>query len=397
MRFSFPKTRDHHKAISIAVFSIGAFGGIYFFLPKLSTVEYSADLALAATTTMVKPWAATHVSTPEPLKALYLTSWVAGSKSLREPVLSLLQSTEANAVVIDIKDYTGNISFPLDDPALKGAVENRIPDIRTLIESLHEKHIYVIGRVAVFQDPFMVKHHPEVAVKRKSDPSVVWKDYKGISWIDAGSQEYWNYMITLGKAAYKEGFDEINFDYIRFPSDGDMTDVYYPVSNGMAKSEVLEHFFQYLHEGFAGTGIKISADIFGMTTTNSDDLGIGQVLEKALPYFDAIAPMVYPSHYPTGFINLKNPAAHPYEVIKFSMDHAVLRASTTPLKLRPWLQDFNLGAVYTPEMIRAEKKAVYDSGLTSWMMWNAASKYTKAALDSRVSQVTDEAAAAVAR
>ena len=195
------------------------------------------------------------------------------------------------------------------------------------------------------------------------------------------------YAVVLAREAYSIGFDEINFDYIRFPSDGDMADIYFPFSEqfihqdtGWGKAGVLRGFFSYLKRELKKDSITISADLFGMTTTNKDDLNIGQVLEDALPNFDYIAPMVYPSHYPPTFIGFANPAEKPYEVVKYSMDEAVRRASTTPLKLRPWLQDFDLGAVYTPEMVRAQIQAVYDSGLTSWMLWDAANTYTQGAL-----------------
>ncbi len=364
-----------------AFFAIVIFSLLYFFIPSLSVLEYHVDIVSASTTPIQKPWVVTHIKIPEPVKGIYMTSWVAGSKALREGVVALVDSSEVNSIVIDIKDYSGRISFKTDNPILASAVENRIPDIRDFIESLHKKNIYVIGRIAVFQDPYMVKLHPEMAVKKGSNHAEVWKDYKGISWIDAGAEEYWQYIVELGKAAYAEGFDELNFDYIRFPSDGNMRDIYYPYSHGVVKPDVIENFFKYIHEGLDGRGIKMSADLFGMTATNSDDLNIGQVLERALPYFDAIAPMIYSSHYPTGFMGYKNPASMPYEVVKFSMDKAVERSSTTPGKIRPWLQDFNLGAIYTEAMVRAQKKAAYDAGATSWMMWNAASKYTKAAFD----------------
>ncbi|MBU4057764.1 putative glycoside hydrolase [Patescibacteria group bacterium] len=259
----------------------------------------------------------------------------------------------------------------------------------------------------------MVKKRPDLAVKRASDGSV-WKDHKGISWLDAGSKEVWDYVIAIGQESYRIGFDELNFDYIRFPSDGNMNDIYYPLSeekiladeeNG--KAIVIENFFRYLSKKLKKTtGVTLSADLFGMVTTNSDDLNIGQVLERALPYFDFIAPMVYPSHYPKTFLGLSNPAAYPYGVVKYSMDFAVKRAvefdnigvatttatatmattkftketSKSVKKLRPWLQDFDLGATYTAEMVRKQIQATYDSGLTSWMLWDAANTYTENAL-----------------
>ncbi len=353
---------------------------VYIVLPVFSATNYVAS-EMATTSLIQKPWQATHIQTPKVVKALYLSSWVAGSPKLRKDPVALAESTEINSLVIDIKDSTGQISFKTENPDLKFAVENRIPDLKEFIEYLHSKNIYVIGRIAVFQDPLMVKKMPEIAVKKNSEKTSVWEDYKGISWIDAGSKKYWEYIVSVGKEARYQGFDELNFDYIRFPSDGNMEDVYYPESNGLEKPTVIRNFFNYLHQAFAGTGITISADLFGMTTTNNDDLGIGQVLENATPFFDAVAPMVYPSHYPPGFMNFKNPADHPYDVVKYSMDTAWNRSSTSVAILRPWLQDFNLGATYNESMIRAQKKAVYDAGLTSWMMWNASSRYTKSAYD----------------
>ncbi|MCK5285775.1 MAG: putative glycoside hydrolase [Candidatus Pacebacteria bacterium] len=334
---------------------------------------------------------ASHIKTPEQLKGVYMTSWVAGTKSIRDGLISLIEDTEINAIVIDIKDYSGKIAFKVQDENLLkyDSVENRMPDIKELIEYLHSKNVYVIGRISVFQDPHLVEKRPDLAVK-KSEGGEVWTDYKGISWLDAGSTEVWDYVITLAKESHNIGFDEINFDYIRFPSDGNMNEIYYPISeeriildpdNGKAK--VLQEFFSYLYNKMSETGAILSADLFGMVTTNSDDLNIGQILEYALPFFDYICPMVYPSHYPTGFIGLTNPAEHPYEVIKYSMDKAVektINASSSPDKIRPWLQDFDLGADYTAPMVRKQIQATYDSGLDSWLLWSASNRYTKDAL-----------------
>ncbi|MEK7184735.1 MAG: putative glycoside hydrolase, partial [Patescibacteria group bacterium] len=182
---------------------------------------------------------------------------------------------------------------------------------------------------------------------------------------------------------------EINFDYIRYPSDGNIEDIVYTYSEGKLKSIALKEFFAFIENEFRPKGIPISADLFGMTTSNTDDLGIGQILEYALLHFDYVAPMVYPSHYPKGFMGFKNPASKPYEVVKYAMDKAVGRAtatSTSVNKLRPWLQDFSIGNVtYTPEMVKAQIQATYDSGLNSWMLWNAVNVYTESALESATS------------
>jgi hypothetical protein len=334
-----------------------------------------------------------------------MTSWVAGTPKLRAEIVKLVEETELNTVVIDIKDDTGRISYKVSDKELQefGSYEVRIPDLREFIKSLHQKDIYVIGRLSVFQDPYMTKERPDLAVLKESDKSV-WTDRKGLSWIDPGSREYWKYISLIARDAYNQGFDEINFDYIRFPSDGEMHDIYYPFSEEeiladieFGKANVMKRFFAYLDRSLGDIG-PISADLFGMTTTNKDDLNIGQVLEFALPYFDYISPMTYPSHYPSGFFGIADVNAMPYEIVSISLNKAVERirefkietASSTPSasflpkispkQIRPWLQDNNYPVYYSPEMVRAQIRAVYDNGLDSWMLWDAANTYTREAL-----------------
>lgn len=335
-----------------------------------------------------------HLPTPKPVKALYLTSWAAGTPSLRDHVIGLVESTEANAVVIDIKDYSGTIAFEVDDKKLmaSGVIEKRIPNIKELIADLHAKDIYVIGRISTFQDSFLVEHKPHLAVKRASDGKI-WRDRKGIAWLDPGSKEVWDYVVSIAEASHAVGFDELNFDYIRFPSDGNMKDIAYDFydEEKKTKSQQLKEFYAYLTKELDHLDAPLSADLFGMTTTNSDDLGIGQILEDALTYFDYVGPMVYPSHYPATWNGLAKPADNPYKVIKWAMEGAILKAenvasttgmsaTTTKNKLRPWLQDFDLGAVYTKDMVRAQMQATYDVGLDSWMLWDPSNKYTKGAL-----------------
>jgi hypothetical protein len=325
---------------------------------------------------------ATHVDTPESVRGVYMTSWIAGRKDLRKNIHQQIKDNESiNTVIIDIKDDTGKISFPINHPLIQelDSSEGRIQDMREFIADLHADDIYVIGRIAVFQDPYLITKWPEEAVKKVSNPEENWVDRKNIGWMDASSERVWDYVNTIAEESYKVGFDEINFDYIRFPSDGNMKDVLYTMSQGKQKPEVLESFFKYTSERLRPQGIVISADIFGMTTVNQDDLGIGQVLEKTIPYFDYVCPMVYPSHFPSGWANLSNPAENPYEVIKKSMGKAVERVvamGEDPDKLRPWLQDFDLGATYTKELVEDQIDATYELGLDSWLMWDPRNTYT---------------------
>ena len=207
----------------------------------------------------------------------------------------------------------------------------------------------------------------------------------------------------MAKDALYHGFDEINFDYVRFPSDGKADTMGFPVWDGKTPlQDVIKTFFQYVRANLSGE--KISADLFGQTTTNKDDMGIGQLLENAFENADYIAPMVYPSHYINGFMGFANPADHPYDIVKYSMETALAReksflapnltATTTqpagPIqdisslaKFRPWLQDFNMGAFYTADMVRAEIQATKDAlgpNYAGFMLWNPSNIYTTDAL-----------------
>ncbi len=308
---------------------------------------------------------------PAVIKAVYATSWTAGTPKSSERLINLIKTTELNAVVIDLKDFSGTVTYSTELDSVKkyGAREIRIPRINTLIKELHDNNIYVIGRVTVFQDPILAKARPDLAIKNK-DTGKVWTDNKGLAWMDPAGQETWDYITSIANDAASRGFDEINFDYVRFPTDGSLGNMVFPFyDQKIEKHEVLREFFGYLRDHIKSA--KISADVFGLTTVAADDMGIGQVIEDAAEYFDYVAPMVYPSHYATGFVGYKNPAAHPYEVITYSLESAVdkflkIPAGTDGLRphigqLRPWLQDFDLGTPYTAAMITKEMNAVTDS------------------------------------
>lgn len=412
-------------------------GGLLFAAPHFTTTEYVRGVV-----DDVLPDAATpkesaepdnrpvvaHQPLPEEVRAIYMTSCVAGTPSFREELIALMERTEVNAVMIDIKDFSGTISFPPSYESWQPAWEAArcgTADMRELIAELHDKDIFVIGRITVFQDPFYTKTHPELAVKR-SDRTTVWEDHKGLSFIDVAAKPYWEHIVDLAVDSYNLGFDELNFDYVRYPSDGNMQDIAFVLSEegeyGLDKQANLEAFFSFLHaemnneERFAAyrhetTGRDkavpwTSADLFGMTTTNYDDLSIGQVQDRAAPYFDFIAPMVYPSHYPDGSFGYGDPNDYPYEIVYYAMKTGAdrMRASTTPMegflhervgtstpavykkpvftasKLRTWIQDFDYGGDYDAADVRAQIQASYDAGVKDWMIWAPSNRYTESAL-----------------
>jgi hypothetical protein len=323
-----------------------------------------------------------HIKTPESVRAIYMSSWVAGTPSLRNKLIAFIDESDINSVVIDIKDSTGVVSFIIDDPVVKKyQTENiRIRDIENLIKILHEKNIYIIGRLTAFQDPLLAKKEPSWAFTRV-DNGQTWKDRKGLAFINPQSQQSWDYLARIAKYSYSIGFDEINFDYIRYPSDGNITNIDYNLKEGETKRSSLKSFYHYLDTELRSQNIPISADIFGLVTTAKQDVGIGQHFEDIYPYFDAIVPMVYPSHYRSGHFGYDNPNAHPYSVVTQSMQSAYDRAvamKQDPQKLRTWIQDFSLGSPkYGKSEIIDQIQATYDVGLDSYMSWDPKNRYTK--------------------
>ncbi len=328
---------------------------------------------------------------PETIKTIYLNGWAAGSKRRLEEAIEIAKTTEINALVVDIKDCTGFIFYNVNvaEADKYNAKKILIPDIEAFLEKLHQEEIYVIARIAIFQDPVLAQAREDLAIHKKSEKSSLWRDRSGRAWVDPSAKEVWDYNIAVAKDVLEKGFDEINFDYIRFPADGNLQNMDFPLWDGTAsRSLIIKEFFKYLRKKLPGA--VISADLFGLTTVNLDDLGIGQIIENAFEYFDYVCPMVYPSHYIPGFLGYQNPAQYPYEVIRDSLDSALSRLTSfnqstgKKAKLRPWLQDFSLGGVaYDKKMIKAEMQAVYDSlgkDFCGFMLWNPGSAYTTEAL-----------------
>lgn len=323
------------------------------------------------------------------VKGLYLTSYSASSSKTIDNFINFIKNTELNAVVIDIKDYSGQLAYDSQVELVNQLQTDRdlIKDLPSLIQKLHDNNIYVIARQTVFQDPELSSKKPDWSVKNSATGGL-WYDWKGLTWTDPTRQEVWNYNLAIAKEAINLGFDEINFDYIRFPSDGPMKQMQFANLQGRTKAQVIAAFFQFLHENLKDEPAYISGDLFGYTTEREDDMNIGQQIEDAALYFDYVCPMVYPSHYPSGHLNLANPAAHPYEVISQAIKKGI--ESLTPIKIegqepieyrakiRPWLQAFNMGAIYSPDMIDAQIQASNKNGGFGYLLWNARNVYNYA-------------------
>lgn len=383
--------------ITILITVIAAAAAVFFVFNQESNViilpdpepimQESPAVEIAAELEPAKP----VFSPPETIKAVYVTSWSASKESYIEYLINLARDTEINGAVIDIKDWSGYIAYDtvVAEATEYGAKSVRIKNIDSLVQRLHQEGIYLIARITVFQDPVLARARPDLAVQSESGMSSLWLDNAGLAWIDPAAKESWDYNIAVAKEAVALGFDEINFDYIRFPSDGNLRDMSFPSWDGITpRHSVIKEFFKYLRQELLEA--KLSVDLFGLASVNFDDLGIGQIIEDAFEYFDYICPMVYPSHYAYGFLGYQNPADYPYEVVKDSVEKALARLAVfnqskeTKAHLRPWLQDFNLGAIYDAEMVRFQIKAVYDASqenFSGFMLWNSSNLYTTKALE----------------
>ncbi|MDP2598982.1 MAG: putative glycoside hydrolase [Candidatus Liptonbacteria bacterium] len=421
--FSMPKTVMIASPVLLgnSSSSVPASTGVLPTLPEASLPASTATTRVGSTPSGDIPNQQQLLNPPAVAKGIYVTGWVAGSRTRMQALIDLVKRTELNSVVVDIKDYSGYVSYHTGIPEVAAAgAENEIRIVRpnALIKELHDNGIYVIGRVTNFQDPILAKAHPEWALKNKLTGKV-WTDNKGLAWMDPAAPPVRKYLLSIVQDAFARGFDEIQFDYIRFASDGALGNIDYPYwDQKTPRAAVIADYFKFLRVNLPGK--KISADLFGLATVDTwDDMGIGQVLEDAYKYFDYVSPMVYPSHYAAGTLGYKNPGLYPYEIIRYSMDRALDRlvaynkklmtnsstiytttTLTVPLssvsgqmsgaKLRPWLQDFNLGATYDAPMIRKQIQATDDSLLNvtgtrqgyygGWLLWSAANTYTTGAL-----------------
>lgn len=312
------------------------------------------------------------------VKALYLTAYSAGSPKKIDEIISLIDKTELNAVVIDIKDYSGKVLYNSQVKLVNDLKidENRLGDVGSLIKKLHAQNIYVLARQTVFQDPILAEKKPEWAIKNKSGG--LWRDHKGLAWVDPSKKEVWAYNVAIAKEAIGFGFDEVNFDYVRFPSDGNMSQAVYAIGNEK-KSEVMKRFYHFLNIKLQDQPAWVSLDMFGlvMEKNGEDDMRIGQRLVDAVDEVDYISPMMYPSHYPSGHLGLSNPANHPATVFEHGMKLGAPKFEGKRAKVRPWIQAFNLGAVYDAAKIRAQIDEIekYPDN-AGWLVWNASNRYT---------------------
>ncbi|OGI76237.1 hypothetical protein A3C57_01370 [Candidatus Nomurabacteria bacterium RIFCSPHIGHO2_02_FULL_33_12] len=323
-----------------------------------------------------------YITKPIHVKGIYMSSWVAGTKSVRDNLTILIYKTEINSVVIDFKDSTGIVSIPAQIDATidrKNAQSNRVINLKDYIQELHDNDVYVIARIACFQDPIYSKNHINGSVQNLNGS--LWVDKHNLSWVDPANKDFQKYILDLSIEAYDLGFDEINLDYIRYPTDGSIHKVF-PISMENSQQNVIKQFVIYMHDNLKNKNIPLSISVFGQIVSDKNDMGIGQYYEDLLPYVDSISPMIYPSHFYKGYKDLINPEKSPYDTIYFSLKDAIYRRDLLGVdtEIRPWLQDFSLAVSYNEKEVEAQIKAANDLGIYSFLLWDPKNHYTEEAL-----------------
>jgi hypothetical protein len=352
------------------------------FVAPLSATERTPPPAISTTTiAAVQP---DHV----PVRAIHLTCWNAGSKKFRAKIEQHLKDSIIKALIIDIKEYQGEVYLPgVDIVNEAGAYVNAVPDLPEWIAQLKKQGIYTIARIVTFKDNIYARKNRTAAIQTRLGET--WYDRNRVTWLDPYNKEARRYNLVIAHAAARMGFDEIQFDYIRFPTDGNLKMIKYPVAHTReSASAALVDFLAEASRLLHPLGVKISIDVFGLTTSDNSGMGIGQLIVPLSENVDYVCPMVYPSHYYRGEYSLPFPNAEPYKTVRYAMRDAIRALGPHSYKLRPWLQDFSLGGVrYGPKEVRAQLQAAADMGVQDWALWNAAGNYTWSALD-RIAEPT---------
>ncbi len=331
------------------------------------------------------------MTTPPVVHGLYVNRWAAiGTKVWQ--LIDLAKRTGINAFVIDVKDDRGFVLYRSRVPLAHAIGADTVrpltgAHLRALLDTLRLHGIYPIARIVVAKDPLLAEQRPAWAIRSRRDPSVAWRDRQGRPWVDANQRGVWQYAVDLAREAIDAGFSEVQLDYVRFPDDKHlMREAVFPLANGRTRAAVIREQLGFVHSALAPLGVPVTADVFGLTASDTTDMGIGQRWEMFVDQVDVVLPMSYPSHYAPGTYHLANPNAHPYAVIDHTLKDAARRSAKVPgsATLRPWYQDFTLGPPhYTPDLVRAQIQAGYDNGVRSWLLWNPGSRYGAEELEER--------------
>jgi hypothetical protein len=309
------------------------------------------------------------------IKGVYINFWALSNQKKRERIIKTITQSDLNAIVVDLKDIKGHTPFMTSNVKQISYNLDR-QEFKEIIQSWQKKGIYVIGRLSVFKDQALATEYNNLSLKYLLNQDGKSVNFNSKKWSNPYSENVWSYNINIAQKMAELGLDEIQFDYVRFPTLSNESKLLIKSNDKLSKSDAIVGFLKEAKKSLAEYDIGISADLFGLTTTIKGDLGIGQDIVRIAKHVDYISPMLYPSHYSKGMYGIINPAGSPYQVIARSLADAKEKLGPASNKIRPWLQDFSLYHSYTEKEIRAQIKAVQDKELSSWLLWNPRSIYT---------------------
>jgi hypothetical protein len=313
---------------------------------------------------------------PVEVRGVHVTMALAGLPGKLNEYVAM-KAAGLNTIELDVKDENGDIGFPVNVPlARRIGAAKRYYDAGRAIARIHAAGLYLIGRIVTFEDPALAAGAPQLAIRRADGSR--WLNSAGLGWTNPYDRRVWKYNVDIAEQAAKLGFDEIQFDYVRFPSDGDLSQIRYPGAHAQPMGWTIPMFAKYARGRLKPLGVRISMDVFGLSATRN--LGIGQFPRRIARYVDAIYPMVYPSHYVSGEYNIIDPDSRPGTTVAYSLRDFRNAVRGRPTKLIPWLQDFSLRHTYTLADVQDQIQATRLEHAKGFMLWNAAGLYTVKAL-----------------
>lgn len=317
-------------------------------------------------------------------KAIYLNADTIATPGRLTPLIELIERTELNAVVIDVKaDNSGSVLYNSELPLVRelGTANPVIPNLEGLVTTFKEKNIYTIARISVFWDEAVTGAKPDWALQSKKAPGQVWLDGSGKRWSNPYNPQVRDYNIAVAREVAAAGFNEVQFDNLHFPSDGELEDIEFgPDAVGKKRTDAIAEFLQKAYAELSPLGVYVAVDTFGLTAYVQDDMGVGHNFELLAAYVDYVCPSIYPALFGDGFMNFPKPAEQPFEIVAETLRTSTLRLGTAPARIRPWLQDFSGKVVYDAAKVRLEIDAAEQNGAVGWMLWNFGNTYTEPAL-----------------
>jgi hypothetical protein len=357
------------SAALLALIAAGVIGGV---LATHISGHKTVRAAARATPSARVPQVLQPRPLPDEVRGVHVSMALAGIPGKLEQYIAM-KSSGLNTIELDVKDENGDLGFVANVPlARKIGAANRYYNPQRAVAKIHAAGLYLIGRVVTFEDPALSEGAPWLAVQRADGSR--WLNNAGLGWTNPYDKRVWKYNVDIAEQAAKLGFDEIQFDYVRFPSDGDISQIRYPGKHAQPMGWTIPMFLKYARSRLKPLGVRTSVDVFGLSATR--DLGIAQFPRRIAPFVDTIYPMVYPSHYVSGEYSIIDPDSRPGTTVAYSLRDFRDKLRGRKANLIPWLQDFSLGRAYSLADVQDQIQNARLEHVKGFMLWNPAGVYT---------------------